>query len=194
MSAGYGDKILPISSIPCNAVEMREGRGRLWNRTKTAAQYILPSTMKLSSAKSSSGASPSGARSSGWIMAESQNYILKGEYEEAVLYRKSDNARIAVVGDFYGDPNAGIIDSDERFCVTVGCGVIVYRLQDPFENYMYDTDTTQWYEFGRDPKSIDWIDEVRQIGPDKIKLIDASGKERTYHIRVEFRQTSERKQ
>ena len=99
MSDGFGDKILlPAFSIPCHAVEMREGRGRLWNRTKTAAQYILPSTMKLSFAKSSSGASPSRARSSGWIMAESQNYILKGEYEEAVLYRKSDNARIAIVG------------------------------------------------------------------------------------------------
>jgi len=153
--------------------------------------------MKPSSAKSSSGAIPGGARSSSWIMAESQNYILKGEYEEAVLYRKSDNARIAVVGDFYGDPNAGIIDGDERYCLTVGCGVIVYRLQAPFENYMYDTDTTQWYEFGRDPKSIDWIDEVRQIGPDKIKLIDASGKERIHiisvYISVEIRQTSNRR-
>jgi len=117
-------------------------------------------------------------------MAESQNYILTGEYEEAVLYRKSDNTRVAVVGDFYGDPNAGIIDDDERYCVTVGCGVIVYRLQEPFENYMYDTETSQWYEFGRDPKGIDWIDEVRQIGPDKIKLIGASGKERIYTIFV----------
>lgn len=81
----------------------------------------------------------------GWIIAESENYIIKGEYEDATLIRKSDGSRIACVGNFYGDPVDGIIDINEKFCVTVGCGVIVYRLKEPFESYMYNRITEQCF-------------------------------------------------
>ena len=121
---------------------------------------------------------------SAWIMAESEHYVLQANYEEVALRRKSDNALIAYVGDFYGDAVAGIIDADEKFCVTVGCGVIVYKLQEPFESYMYDRSTSQWYEFGRNPADIDWIDDVRQIGPNEIELTDVSGIHRNHRIQI----------
>ena len=117
-----------------------------------------------------------------WKIAESENYIIKGEYEDASLIRKTDGSRITCVGDFYGDPAAGIIDKNEKFCVTVGCGVIVYRLKEPFEDYMYNTITDQWYEFGREPDNTEWIEEVKQISDDEVEITDEDGKVRIIKI------------
>lgn len=120
--------------------------------------------------------------SSGWTIAESENYIIRGDYESSKLYRKSDGKRVAGIGHFYGDPEAGIIDKNEKFCVVVGCGVIVYRLKEPFLEYDYDKESEQWYEFGRGPEDIDWIDEVRQIGDTTVELVDANGDKRILEI------------
>ena len=120
----------------------------------------------------------------GCIIAESKNYIIKGTYEDASLIRKSDGSRKTCVGDFYGDPADGIIDKNEKFCVTVGCGVIVYKLREPFEEYMYDTITDQWYEFGRGPENIEWIEEVKQISDDEVKLAYEDGKVRVIKIKL----------
>jgi len=118
-----------------------------------------------------------------WTITESEHFIIRGENEGAELYRKSDGVWISCVGDFYGDPVAGIIDWNEKFCVTVGCGVIVYYLAEPFHTYVYDEKCPQWYEFGRGPKNIDWMDAVVQISDDEIELTDTDGNKRV--IRVE---------
>lgn len=119
-----------------------------------------------------------------WIIAESNNYILSGEYESAYLIQKSDGKRITCVGDFYGNPMAGIIDKNEKYCVTVGCGIIVYRLSEPFEEYTYDKDTLQWYEIGRNPEQIDWIVDVTQISDTEIKITDEKGNVSVIKINV----------
>lgn len=111
----------------------------------------------------------------GWTMAESKNYYLTGEYEKAMLYRKEDGAFIAHVGDFYGEPQDGIIDVDEKYCVTVGCGIIVYRLIPPFVNYQYRMITDQWYESGRDSDQIEWIDGIRQVSADEVEIVLEDG-------------------
>ncbi len=54
---------------------------------------------------------------------------------------------------FLWKPNAGIIDKNEKYCVTVGCGIIVYRLSEPFEEYMYDKDAMQWM-------SVEYAEEI----------------------------------
>lgn len=118
----------------------------------------------------------------GWTIAESEHYVIHGEYEAADLYSRQDGKRITSVGDFYGEPDAGIIDWNEKFCVTVGCGVIVYYLKPPFQEYMYDTETEQWYEFGRGPEDIDWMDGVRQISDEEVELLDADGNRRVIKI------------
>lgn len=120
----------------------------------------------------------------GCIIAESKNYIIKGTYEDASLIRKSDGSRIAWVGDFYGNPADGIIDKNERYCVTVGCGVIVYKLREPFEDYMYDTVTDQWYEFGRGPENTEWIEEVDQISDNEVEITDEEGNSRIITIDI----------
>ena len=122
--------------------------------------------------------------SSNWTIAESEHYIVKGDYESSNLYRKSDGKRVAGIGHFYGDPEAGIIDKNEKFCVVVGCGVIVYRIKEPFQEYDYDKESEQWYEFGRGPENIYWVDEVQQIGDTTVELTDADGNKRILEIDI----------
>ena len=80
------------------------------------------------------------------ILAQSENYYVKADYEMAVLFAKDGDRRVACVGEHYGDAADCIIDSGERFCVTVGCGYIVYLLKPPFEDYASGKDTAQWFE------------------------------------------------
>ena len=105
-------------------------------------------------------------------LAESKNYYIKGYYEDANLHRKFDDKLICCVGSFYGETEDAVIDKNEKFCVTVGCGVIVYRLKEPFRGYSYDKITDQWYEFGRGPENIYWAMKVRQISDDEVEIID----------------------
>lgn len=116
------------------------------------------------------------------ILAESEKYYIVGEYEEASLYRKADDKYICSVGHHYGDPTDALIDKNDKFCIVVGCGVIVYRLQEPFLSYMYDRETEQWYEFGRDPENVDWIKSVSQISDDKVELVDEDNNRRILQI------------
>lgn len=110
-----------------------------------------------------------------WIVAESRNYYLYGSYECVYLVSQKNNRAITQVGDFYGDVQAGIIDPDERFCVTVGCGYIIYYLKKPFKGYEYDKITDQWSEGGRGPQNIHWIEDLKQISPNEVELTDEFG-------------------
>ncbi len=96
------------------------------------------------------------------ILAESEHYYIKKEYEDASLYRKPDSKHIACVGDFYGDPEDAYIDPEERFCITIGCGIIKYMIREPYEGYMYDRDTLQWIETGR-TGDIEWCDRIEEV-------------------------------
>ena len=118
------------------------------------------------------------------LLAESENYYIIGSYEEVQLYRKSDDKYLASVGHFYGDAEAVIIDKNEKYCVSVGCGVIVYRLKEPFKGYMYDRKTDQWYEFGRGPENIDWIKDVNQISDDEVELTDWDDNKKVLKIQL----------
>ncbi|MBQ6304276.1 MAG: hypothetical protein IJK83_09635 [Clostridiales bacterium] len=116
------------------------------------------------------------------LLAESKNYYLTGSSEEVNLYRKSDDKHLACVGDFYGDPNDALIDQDERFCISVGCGYILYRLNEPFQSYQYDVESCQWTEEGRGPDNIDWYDKVEQISSNELVLTDEAGNKRILKV------------
>ena len=103
------------------------------------------------------------------ILAESANYYIRREDEDASIYSKPDSRLIACVGDFYGDPEDAYIDPEERFCITVGCGIIKYMLQEPYEGYMYDKDTTQWIEAGR-KGDIEWCDRIEEVTDSYIEV------------------------
>lgn len=117
----------------------------------------------------------------GGILAESKNYYILRDYEEAELYRKPDSKYVASVGDFYGDPEDAYIDPEERFCLTVGCGIIKYNLCEPFEGYMYDGNTPQWIETGREG-DIEWCDRIDEVTEEYIVVTLEGGDKRKFDI------------
>lgn len=117
-----------------------------------------------------------------WIICESKSYYIKGEWERAELYHKNDNTWIADVGDFYGEPEDGIIDWNEKFCVTVGCGNIIYYFEEPFDSYAYHSEGKQWHEYGRDPQNIKWIERVWQVSDDTISISLEDGSTDTINV------------
>ena len=117
----------------------------------------------------------------GGILAESKNYYILRDYEEAKLYRKPDSKYVASVGHFYGDPQDAYIDPEERFCVTVGCGIIKYYLCEPFEGYMYNRNTPQWIETGREG-DIEWCDRIDEVTEEYITVSLEGGDKRKFDI------------
>lgn len=111
------------------------------------------------------------------ILAESENYFIVRDFENALIYRKPDCRRITCVGDFYGNPSDAYIDPKERFCITVGCGIIKYSLHEPFEDYMYNRDTLQWIEVGREGENIEWYDKIEKVTESYI-IVSLEGEER----------------
>lgn len=66
------------------------------------------------------------------------------------------------IGDFYGNAEMAIISEDEKFCAICGCGIIVYFFQEPFEEYEYHKETSQWKEWGRKKESEEiWIENIK---------------------------------
>jgi hypothetical protein len=111
------------------------------------------------------------------ILAESNHYQVSHEYELVFLRCKSGlfatSKSEIVIGDFYGDPAAAIIDEKERFVIMVGCGMIIYNLSEPFEPYQYDLPSSQWRELFREPKNSWWIESIIQTS------------ENTFHFTVD---------
>ena len=108
-----------------------------------------------------------------WILAESKHYIVYSEYENVTLEIKSSQRRIQI-GDFYGDPQMAVISEDETFCVMCGCGVIIYYLVEPFREYEYHVQTTQWKEWGRD-EIVVWIESIESIHGKTVELLSEQG-------------------
>lgn len=109
------------------------------------------------------------------ILAESENYKIVGEYEcVSLIFKNSD--REVLIGNFYGDPAGAFIDANEKYCVMYGCGVIVYFINKPFEQYRYCSDTKQWIEYGRENKNILWVENARQVDDKSFIIVSENGK------------------
>lgn len=102
------------------------------------------------------------------ILTESRNYIISNEYEIAYLIDKSSGKIIAAVADMYGDPSDARISDDERYCVIIGCGAVIYRIREPFEDYCCDRMSAQWNYIQTDPDT--WFDSIETMDNDKIIL------------------------
>ncbi len=98
----------------------------------------------------------------GSILAESNNFVVMNDYEVVSLHFKNSTREISI-GDFYGDPRAAALSPDESFCIMVGCGLIIYYLHEPFEEYRYNASTKQWKELFREQDKIWWIEHVEII-------------------------------
>ncbi|ESU25058.1 hypothetical protein FEDK69T_02480 [Flavobacterium enshiense DK69] len=71
-------------------------------------------------------------------LAESYDYKVTAEDEQVYLEFKNDPAKESVIiGDFYGNPHCAIILEDEDYVVMGGEGLIIYKIEEPFEFYHY---------------------------------------------------------
>jgi hypothetical protein len=100
-------------------------------------------------------------------LAESENYKIISEYEMVSLHFKTKDRNPIYIGDFYGDPDSAIISSDEKYVAMAGCGLIVYRLQEPFNEYAGDENTNQYFVFNNTEPNIWWTSDVHQSAEDK---------------------------
>lgn len=114
------------------------------------------------------------------VLAASENYVVAHQFETAYLIYR--NKPLCDIGDFYGDPNVAIIDKDEKWCAIGGCGLIIYFLRKPFLNYDYHQITSQYFELGRYPPNIWWIDKIEQLGPFEITITLETGKQHLINI------------
>lgn len=102
------------------------------------------------------------------LLARSEHFTVSHEFERVML---TGRGREVIIGDFCGDPQAAVIDWHERWCVTVGCGLIVYFLRDPFAAYEYDRQTDQWSELHRGPDDAWHIEAVYQASEDTVRFV-----------------------
>ena len=100
------------------------------------------------------------------VLAESNNYKVTHEYETVYLHFKNENRMPVCIGDFYGDPECAIISLNENFAAMGGCGIIVYFLRGPFEEYSYAKTSAQFYEFHRNPNDIWGVGGLHQYSSD----------------------------
>ena len=109
------------------------------------------------------------------VIAESEHYRVVSVYEECRLEFKTEDRPYVRIGDFYGDAEFALIDRNEKFVVTGGCGVVIYRLQEPFDDFTSKKKPDQAILMGFDEPI--YYDSVEQISDNAVKLIDADGGE-----------------
>ncbi len=95
------------------------------------------------------------------VLAQSDKYVITHEYEVASLLNRN-SGREVIIGDFYGGPEVAFISKNESYCVVGGCGLIIYYLKEPFQEYEYHVDSKQWKEFFRDPNDFWWISNISE--------------------------------
>jgi hypothetical protein len=93
-----------------------------------------------------------------------------------------------VIGRFFYGPRDVAIDRDERWCVIVGSGLVVYKLRHPWmpydpgpvhrpanrfhkENWGLPEvrGTDQWWEYGRDRPGLLELDSVAHVGGERFE-------------------------
>jgi hypothetical protein len=100
-------------------------------------------------------------------LAESENYKVTSEHESVTLHFKKKLLKTSVyIGHFYGDPDCAIISRDEKYLVVAGCGLVVYRLIEPFNEVGIEKSSPQYSEFFNDPPNIWWINGLHQTDVD----------------------------
>jgi hypothetical protein len=101
-------------------------------------------------------------------LASSAHYRVLRDYE--IVFLETPHRSRVVIGDFYGDTCTALIDTNERWCLKAGCGLILYFLREPFQPYTYDTHTTQWIEWYRHPKDTWYVETLEQTAPECVRF------------------------
>ncbi len=103
------------------------------------------------------------------ILARNSRYSVSHEYETVFLDRP--DGATTIIGDFYGNPEAAIIDWKNRWCAVAGAGLILYRLREPFLPYEYNRETEQWWEAHRTEPNLWFIEALYQVEDDAVRFV-----------------------
>ncbi len=95
-------------------------------------------------------------------LAESKNYKVISEFEMVSLIFKAKDREPVYIGDFYGNPDSAIISNDERFVAIAGCGLIIYNLHEPFDDYFGVANTNQYFVLNNSEPNIWWTSNLHQ--------------------------------
>lgn len=108
-------------------------------------------------------------------ISESENYLIMSEYESVFLKIKK-TSQMVCIGDFYGDVETALISKDEKYCVMCGAGVIIFYLNEPFDEYEYDTSSKQWKNWGRNcSNGTIWVKDIVQLDSEHIEIFIEDG-------------------
>lgn len=102
------------------------------------------------------------------ILAQSDNYIISNEFETAYLINKKNGKIISAIAEMYGDPIDAQISEDEKFCIIIGCGAVIYWLREPFNSYSCNCRNNQWHNVLVD--SGIWFDNIVNMNNKKVIL------------------------
>lgn len=120
------------------------------------------------------------------LLAISENYKIINAHETVYLITSKNphSPYDIVIGDFYGNPEVAIIDHNENWCISAGCGFIVYYLNEPFKSYSYNQINKQYDEYYRDPPNICWIENLQQISDSEILITKEFGEQYIFNIQT----------
>ena len=104
------------------------------------------------------------------VLAESSKYQILNEYEYVFLKIKKDS-RLINIGDFYGEPQFALISEEEEYCAVGGAGLIIYYLTEPFVEYTYNIECSQWREWGRgNANDTIWVNNIVRVDNNCIEI------------------------
>jgi hypothetical protein len=63
-----------------------------------------------------------------------------------------------------------------------GCGLVIYFLEEPFENFECGKISDQYQEIGRAAPDPLWVKSIKQVGVSEIQITLESGETRTLEI------------
>ena len=77
------------------------------------------------------------------ILAESQNFVLRHEYEDVSLFDKRTQEKRSL-GEHYGDPKAGLISPEQDWFITFGEGLLYFDFERGLKSFFRSGFVDSW--------------------------------------------------
>ncbi|GFO63255.1 hypothetical protein M1B72_11015 [Geomonas paludis] len=99
------------------------------------------------------------------LLAESANYLICHDFEQAYLVRKTSGSRTEI-GRHYGDPVAALIGPDESWFVTAGEGIVYFDFKQGMRSFFRESNT-----HGDDQPAPAFVHAIRFEPPAAVRIL-----------------------
>lgn len=120
------------------------------------------------------------------VLAGSESYKLFFRYEEATI-EGGDIPEPLVVAEFLYPVECGCIDTQEKWVVTGGQGLVFYYFRAPLKPFELEIESSQWNTLWHLDNDINmYVDSIVQIGEEIVRVLIGvnSDKAAVYDINV----------